>query len=194
MVWNIAINSLAIFDEMWILIFPVIPVPIFFAEFFQWQHCGSFLKKHNSDEWVQSFDIFRRFIICSHLAVGSHHRRRIPRYPHGLQLDRVNVIPTDHMNQPQTLSPPALLLRHLGEPLFCRREACSLVVRFELLLILVRSQALLWAHRSCLSVSLWDRSSIFIAYGDFADVEVWLVFFEAMVLSCPGYSRDVAWT
>ena len=68
-------------------------------------------------------------------------------------------------NQPQTLSSPALLLRHLGEPtFFCKREECSLVARFELVYkYLARSQALLWAHRSCLSVSSWDRSSNFIA-------------------------------
>ena len=50
-VWHIAINSLEFFDEMWFLTaFPVMYVPMFFAEFRQWKHCGSFLKKHNSDE------------------------------------------------------------------------------------------------------------------------------------------------
>ena len=71
-VWYIAINSLAIFDEMWILTaFLVIRVATFFAEFPQWKHCKSFLKKHDNDEQVQFFDIYiyiyiyRRFFMSS---------------------------------------------------------------------------------------------------------------------------------
>ena len=40
--------------------------------------------------------MYRRFFSCLHLAVGRHHRRRTPRYPHGLQLGRVKVFLADH--------------------------------------------------------------------------------------------------
>ena len=42
--------------QMWVLtVFAVIRVSIFLAEFHQCKHCGSFLKKHNIDEYVQLF-------------------------------------------------------------------------------------------------------------------------------------------
>ena len=47
----IAINSLAVCDEMWILTaFPMIRIPMFLAESPQRKHCMSFLKKHYCDE------------------------------------------------------------------------------------------------------------------------------------------------
>ena len=39
----------------------------------------------------------------------------------------------------------------------------ALSFALSLYIFLARSQALLWAHRSCLSVSSWDRSSNFVA-------------------------------
>ena len=53
----------------------------------------------------QFFDIYRGFFSGLHLAVGRHHRRRIPRYPQGLQLGRVKVFLADHV-----IFLPALLL------------------------------------------------------------------------------------
>ena len=50
----------------------------------------------------------------------------------------------------------------------------ALSFSLNLKMFLARFQALLWAHRSCLSVSSWDWSS------------------QAMVLSCLGYSLDAA--
>ena len=85
-----ATNSHAISDEMWFLTAgPAVGIPMILTEFPQGQNCGSFFKKHNFDKQVQLFDIHCRFFSCLHLAVGRHHRRRIRRCPHGLQLSRV---------------------------------------------------------------------------------------------------------
>ena len=121
----IAINALAIFGEMWFLnAGPVVGIPMVLTEFPQGKHSGSFFKKHNFDEQVQFFDIFRGFFSGLHLADGRHHRRRTPRCPHGLQLSRVKVSFTDHAHllqiQPQTLLPPALLLTQPGVPILPR--------------------------------------------------------------------------
>ena len=134
----IAINSLAISDEMWFLTaFLVIRVPMIFAEFPQGKNCGSFFKMHNCDEEVEFFDVYSGFFVCSHLAVGRHHRRRISRYPHGLQLSRVKVLLTDHMHTRSGINHKLSFLQPScwgtwENPLLCKREECSLVVRFEL--------------------------------------------------------------
>ena len=47
----IAINSLAIADEMWFLTAgPVVCIPMILTEFPQGKNCGSFFKKHNFDK------------------------------------------------------------------------------------------------------------------------------------------------
>ena len=97
--WYIAINSLALSDEMWFLTAgPVVCTPMVLAEFRERKNCGSFFKKDNCREWVEIFDIYRGFFCCLHLTVGRHHHRRILRNPHGLQFSRVKVSLADHMH------------------------------------------------------------------------------------------------
>ena len=126
---------------MWILTaFPVIRIPMFVAEFHQWKHCGSFLKKHNFDEQVQLFDIYLRLFIRSHLAVGRHYRRRTPWCPHGRELSRVKVFVTDHMHTRTGINYKLSLSRlswwgTWENQLLCRWEECSPVVLFELVYI-----------------------------------------------------------
>ena len=88
-------SSLALFGEMWFLTAgPVVGVPMILAELPERKNFGCFFRH----EEVQSFQIFSGLFFGSHLAVGRHHRRRIPRYPHGLHLDRVKVFLADHMH------------------------------------------------------------------------------------------------
>ena len=131
-----------------------------FAEFPQWKHCGSFLKKHNCDEWVQLFDTYRRFSICSHLAVGRHHRRRILRNPHGLQFGRVKFFLADHMHTRPGINHKLSLLwlscwGTWKNPLLFKREECS--VRFELVNTFGKIPSLALGT-SLLSFSLFLRS------------------------------------
>ena len=99
MVWKIAINSLALFGEMWFLTAgPVVGIPMILAEIPERKKCGSFFKKHHRNEKVQFFDTYRCFFFCLHLAVGRRHRHRTPQCPHGLQLSRVKVSLADHMH------------------------------------------------------------------------------------------------
>ena len=83
--------------------------------------------------------LYRRFFICSHLAVGRHHRRRTPWCPR-VQLSRVKVFLTDHMHTHTGINHKLSLTRlscwgTWRNPLFFRREECCLVVRFELVYI-----------------------------------------------------------
>ena len=92
---------------MWVFLTagPVVSIPLILAELPQRKNCGD---RH---EEVQLLDIHRRFFSGLHLAVGRHHRRRIPRY--GLQLSRVEVFLNDQYayslrNLLQTIFPPVI--------------------------------------------------------------------------------------
>ena len=106
------------FAEMWFLTAdPAVCTPMILTEFLQGKNCGSFFKKHNCHEWVQIFDVYRRFFSGLHLAVGRHHRRRTSRCPHGLQLSRVKVLLADHMHTRSWIHHKLSALR-----LFCWRS------------------------------------------------------------------------
>ena len=152
---------------MWILTaFPVIRVPMILTEFPQRKNCGSFFKKHNFDEQVHLFDIYRRFFSRLHLAVGHHHRRRTPRCPHRLQPSRVKVLLTICILAPESTTnslSSGSFVDAAGSTHSCVGER-NVTWSFSLSLHMYSSRfhALLRAHRCCLSVSS-DRSSNFIA-------------------------------
>ena len=86
---------------------------------------------------------------------------------------------------------PAHLLRHLGEPTFLASEKnVEIVVRFELVCICGKIPSLVLGT-SLLSFSLFVGPNLeFKKRMDFADVEVWLVFFPS---DGPFLSRTLAW-
>ena len=48
---SFAINSLALFGEMWFLTAgPVVTIPMILTDLPERENCGSFFKKHNFDE------------------------------------------------------------------------------------------------------------------------------------------------
>ena len=90
--------------------------------------------------------------------------------PHGLQLNSAELrsfslticilTPESTTNSLSSSS----LAEALGRTHFSAGEKnVALSFALSLYICLARSQALLWAHRSCLSVSSWDRSSNFTA-------------------------------
>ena len=156
---------------MWFLTAdPVVCIPMVLTEFPERKNCGSFFKKHDRHGQVQFFDKYRGFFSCLHLAVGRHQLRRIPRCPRGLQLGRVEVFLADHMHTSYGLYHKLSFLRLFC---WCSREytflrgkvECSLVFSLSLYVCLAIDHALPRAHRCCRSVSSWDLSSNFIAWG-----------------------------
>ena len=122
------------------------------------KNCKSSFKKHNRHEQVQIFDIYCGFFSCQHLAVGRHHRRRTPQCPRGLSFGRIKVFLADQMHARSGVHYKLSFLRFyvgccLHNPLVGRRIESSFVLFFELVKCLARFNALLRAHRSCLSVS-----------------------------------------
>ena len=184
---------------MWFLTAdPVVCIPMVLTELPERKNCGSFFKKHNRHGQVQFFDKYRGFFSCLHLAVGRHQLRRIPRCPRGLQLGRVEVCLADHMHTSYGLYHKLSFLRLFC---WCSREytflrgkvECSLVFSLSLYVCLAIDHALPRAHRCCRSVSSWDLSSNFTAWG----------LHWRGILTCifpsdgpffPGYLLDVAWT
>ena len=115
---------------------PVVGIPLILAEFPERKNCGCIFEKHNRHEQVQFFDIFSGFFSGLHLAVGRHRRRRVPRYPHGLQFSRVKVFLTDLVHTCYGLYHKLSFLWFYGgcgrhNPLNGRRIECSLVFLFE---------------------------------------------------------------
>ena len=116
---------------------PAVCMPMILAGLRARKNCESFFKKHNFDKQVQLLDIYRRLFSGLRLAVGRHHRRRIPRHSYGFQLGRVKVFLTDHVHTGCWIYHKLSFLR-----LFCWRSReypflrgkvlCSLVFSFEL--------------------------------------------------------------
>ena len=173
----VAINSLAIFVEMWFLTAgPVVGIPMIPAELPEWKNCGSVFKKHNCHEQVPLFDIFSGFFCGSHLTVGRHHRRLTPCCPRGLQLSRVKVF--FRINH-------KLSLVRLSCHFFCKREQCSLVVRFELVSTFGKIPSLALGT-SLLSFSLFVRPILeFYSVGTPLMRNFDINFSQAMHLSFP---------
>ena len=141
-----------------------------FWQLFQWHvcPCSSQSFSNESTAGVSWFvDIYRCLFIRSQFAVGRHHRRRTPWCPHGRQLRRVKVFLTDHMHtRPGINYKLSLYLLWLswwgiGRNHIASEKNVALSFSLSLKNLLASSQALLWAHRSCLSVSSWDRSANF---------------------------------
>ena len=134
----IAIDSFAFSGEMWFLTAgPVVSIAMILAGLPDWKNCKCFFKKHNCHEWVQCFDIYRGLFSCLHLAVGRHHRRRILRYPHGLQFSRVKVSLADHTHTCSGIYHKLSFLQFDGgcgpkNPLIGGRIECSFLLFFEL--------------------------------------------------------------
>ena len=99
MIWCVAINFLAIVDEMWFLATgPMVTVAKFFAMFSKWKTCWCIFKKYHRYEQVQFSDENRCLFFCLHFAVGCHYHYRIFRYPHGLQFGFVQVFLANHVH------------------------------------------------------------------------------------------------
>ena len=158
---------------MWFLTAgPVINLPMILAELPDRKNCGCFFKKHHRHEQVQVFDIYLGVFSCLHLAVGRHHRRRIPRHPHGLQLGRVKVFIAHHMHtlapESATNSLPSCFIVDAAGKLHSSVGEKNVALSFSLRLymFLARFHALPRAHRCCLSVSSCPQIS---QRGYFAD-------------------------
>ena len=157
------------------------------------KNCGSFFKKHNFDEQVQLFDIYRRFFSCLHLAVGLHHRRRTSWCPHDLQLSRVKVFLTDHIHTRSWINYKLPLLqlfcwRSREYPFLRVRVECSLVFFLSLYMFLSKIPSLA-SDTSLLSFSLFmGPALIFHSVG----LRWWgiLTFFP---IDEPLFSRILAW-
>ena len=173
------------------------------SQSFPCESTRSFLKKHNIDGKVQLCDIYRRFFICSHLAVGRHHRRRTPWCPHGLHLSRVKVFLTDHMHSRSWINHKLSLLQlscwgTWENPHFCRREECSLVVRFELVNIFGKIPSLALGT-SLLSFSLFMGlvlkihcvgTSLMLRYFDICFSQRWSFLFPDTCVTQLGLSES----
>ena len=142
-------NFLPFLDEMrFVAAGPMETVPKFFAEL-------------ASPSRISPIFIHRRFFSCLHVAVGRHHRRRIPRHPRGLQLSRVQVSLADHMHSRSGIHHKLSFFGVYSGcgrfyPLLRRSIECSFVFSFELACFWQGSKPCLGA--SLLSCSLSGRS------------------------------------
>ena len=85
--FGVAMNFLAILDEMWFLATrPTETFPKFFAEFSKWENCRCISKRHCCHEKVQFTDVHRCLFFCWQVAVVCRYHRKIFRHPHGLQV------------------------------------------------------------------------------------------------------------
>ena len=151
-------------------VFPVIRVPMFFAEFHQGKYCGSFFKKHNFDEQVQLLDntVVSALVCTSPLAVTT-------------VVGLLDVLMASNSAGLRSFSQTICILApesttnslssgSLAEALGSTHSSVgeknvALSFALSLHIYMAISQALLWTHRSCLSVSSWDRPSNLMAWG-----------------------------
>ena len=125
---------------------------------------------------------------CQHFAVGRHHRRRTPRFHHGLQLSRAKVFLTDHMHACSWINYKLSFLRlfcctQQSTPFFPREEECSFVLFFELENVFSKIPSFA-SGTSLLSFSLFVGPFLkFHRVGTSVMKELWHLLFPTMVLS-----------
>ena len=131
---------------------------------------GSFFKKHNRDEKIQFFDIYRGFfsVVCTSplavITVGGLLDVLMVSNSAELRSRLLTICILAPESTTKSLSCSSFVDAASSTPFLCGRVECTFVVLFKLVnVFLQKFHALLQAHRCCLSVSSWDRSSNFIA-------------------------------
>ena len=167
---HVAIDSVAMFGEMWFLTTgPVVGIPMIFAELPKWKSCGCFLQEASLQwrspilwhvQWLLLLFAPRRWPSSPSWDSSTSSWSPI-RQSWGL-LTICTQAPQSTTNSLSSSS----FVDAAGNTLSSEGElSVALSFSLSLWMFLAKFHALLRAHRCCLSVSSWDRSSNFTALG-----------------------------
>ena len=119
-----------------------------------------------------------------HSTIGCYNRRRTSRRRHGFQFSWIQILFADHVHRRSGVYKKFSFLWFKGwwrrlAPVFRRWKECCFFFSLNLGIFLANLHAASRAHRSCHSVSSWDRSSNLEHWG-YADEDHLGKSFQAM--------------
>ena len=153
------LNRNPVLNEMWFLtIDPFIRISVFIAKLSERQHCWCVFEDFHSQEYVRFFDIHCCLFMRLHFSIGGYDYRRTARFRQSIHFSITlkSFLLIICIDAPESTS------RHQ----FSESEKnVALSCSFIFNTFLANFHAASRAHRSCHSVSSWDRSSNFGALG-----------------------------
>ena len=159
-----------VFNETWFLtVDPFIRISVFIAKLSKRQDCWRLLEDFHSQEYIQFFDVHCGLFMRLHFSIGGYDYPTTTRLRQGIHVNRIQVLFADHVHRRAGVDNKFSFLRFKiwwrQAPIFRRWEECCFVFSLNFETLLASFHAASRAHCSCHSVSSWDRSSNFGAFG-----------------------------